>query len=330
MPPVPANLTPEYQEAERRFKAAKTPEEKLLHLEDMLRKIPKHKGTDHMQADLKRRISRLKTGMESQKGRKGYSFYVDRVGLPQIVLVGAPSSGKSSLLAGLTNARPEIADRPFCTQKPLPGVMHMGKVRFQLVDLPAFSDQFMEAWVPQLVRVADMALIVFDLGADSVLEDAEMVLRLLGESRLKLVPGDPDPDTSGGTKEVLAAFIGAKNDSPSAQAAAELLAEILDPAFPFVRVSTVTGEGLEAIPSTVFASLKLIRIFTKAPGKEAALEKPVLLPIGSTVIDVAEEVHKEIAEHLKFARVWGSTKFEGQKVPQDYELHDGDIVELHE
>ncbi|MGQ9660884.1 MAG: GTPase [Kiritimatiellia bacterium] len=122
---MPANLTPEYLKAEQDYKRAETLEEKIACLQRMLAVIPKHKGTDKLQAELRRRLARLREEAESPKGRQGVSRRIKPEGAGQIVLVGPPNSGKSSLLRALTNAQPLVANYPCSTREPLPGMMEI-------------------------------------------------------------------------------------------------------------------------------------------------------------------------------------------------------------
>src|SRR5215472_1777380 len=111
---MPANLTPQYMEAERRFKQATTVEDKIAALEQMMAVMPKHKGTEKLQADLKSKLAALrKESTESKKGgSRGHHHVVDRQGACQLALVGSPNSGKSQLMRALTHATPEVADYP--------------------------------------------------------------------------------------------------------------------------------------------------------------------------------------------------------------------------
>ena len=106
---MPANLTPQYLKAEERYKQAKTDPEKLLALEEMLATIPKHKGTEKLQGDIKQRISRLKKESLKKKGSHHWEsdFFAVKEGAGQIVILGPPNTGKSQLLASLTSAHPE-------------------------------------------------------------------------------------------------------------------------------------------------------------------------------------------------------------------------------
>ena len=328
---MPANLTPQYLEAEKRYKAAKDPEEKLRELEEMIRLLPKHKGTDHMLADLRRRRSALKKEIAKAhaKGRRGPSYRIPPEGGGQVVLLGPANAGKSQLLRRLTNASPEVAAFPFTTREPVPGMMPYENIAFQLIDTPAITADFMFPWMVEVSRNADAALLVADLSTDDTLEDTITVKERLASKKVELV-GELVREPGGNPIRHLGTIlVGNKCDSPEAADRLELLAEILGNAFPMIAVSAETGEGLEELRNRIFKFLDVIRVYTKVPGKKPDLNSPFVLPRGSTVMDLAEEVHREFVETLKFARLWGEGAYEGQPVKRDHVLHDGDVVELH-
>lgn len=322
---MPANLTPEFLKARERFRAAQTPEEKLAALEEMLATIPKHKGTDKMQADIKRRIAKLRDAQHSKgkKGRRNTPDHIDREGAGQVVLLGPPNTGKSSLLAALTNARPEIADYPFSTLLPIPGMMEFEDVSIQLIDLPPVTTEYTEPWVYNLVRQADLALLVLD-STGNPRDAAEEILLILEERHLRLV-NEETGEVDERTKEVPCRIVLTKGDIALDPEVEEELTEL----FPVITVSTKTGNGLERLREEVFRALKIVRIYTKLPGKPPDLTEPYTLPEGSTVLTAVEAVHREFAEKLKYVRVWGSGKFDGQQVPTDHVLKDKDIIEIH-
>jgi ribosome-interacting GTPase 1 len=326
---MPANLTPQYLEADRQFKAAKGLEEKVAALEEMLALIPKHKGTEHLQGDLKRRLAKLKAEAEQARRRRGgFSISIDREGAGQVVLVGSPNAGKSSLVAGLTKAQPEVGEYPFTTRRPIAGMMQFVNIQIQLVDLPAISDGYMEPWVPSLVRPADLALLVADLAAPSALEDLKEVMAILGRSKVSLVPpGSPPAPVGWAHTETL--ILANKLDAPGAEAALEVVRSYYGPRFPVHAVSARTGYGLEPLRRVIYDALEIVRVYSKPPGKEPSLHSPIVLPRGSTVVEMAGAIHKDFVQQLKFARVWGGTKFSGQRVQRDYVVQEGDIVELH-
>ncbi len=329
---MPANLPPQYSKAEDQFRAATTPADRLEALRVMFRLLPKHKGTEKLQSDLKQKISRVREEIEGGKsgGKKaGHGHRVPREGAGQVVLVGAPNVGKSAILAALTNARPEVAPFPFTTRAPYPGIMAWEDVRLQLVDLPPISPDFLEPWVPGLVRSADAALLVVDLGSDDVADAAESVLTRLAENHAELVgelPYDVEDET---IRHVKTLMVANKLDAEGADDRLEVLREWFGPRFPILPICTTRGQGLDDVRRATYDLLGVLRVYTKVPGKPADRSRPFTLPIGGTVLDLALEVHRDFEHSLKFARIWGTGVFEGQTVKRDHELHDADVVELH-
>ncbi len=325
---MPANLTPEYLEAERGFRSAKTTEEKIAALELMQATIPRHKGTEKLQADLKRRLSKLRTTQEKRPAsRAGIIHRVEKEGAGQVALLGPPNAGKSLLVRRLTHAMPEVADYPFTTRAPLPAMMEFEDVQIQLVDLPPVHPDFRESWLYQIVRNADAALLAVDLSEPDLLEDLETTLRELENAKVQL-GRSPLPDAPGWvTKKTL--LIGNKLDARGARENLAILKELYVERFPCLSVAAATGEGLEDLRRSVFELLELVRVYTKAPGKKADAGPPYVVKRGSRLIDLAAIVHKDFVAQLKFARVWGQGKFDGQMVNRDYPLADKDIVELH-
>jgi hypothetical protein len=326
---MPANLTPQYLEAERKFRSARSVEEKISAIEEMLAVIPKHKGTEHIRGDLKRRLAKLRDEMEQAKHRRGgFSVSVDREGAGQVVLVGSANAGKSALVAALTKAPTEVAEYPFTTRRPIAGMMPYINIQIQLVDLPAVSAEYMEPWVPSLVRPADLVLLVADLSSPSVLEQLEEVIGILERSKVALVPpGSPGPPL--GWAHPWTLLVANKLDVEGADTALEILRSVYAGRFPIQAVSAQTGQGLEGLRRGIYDGLGIIRVYSKPPGKEPSMQSPVVIPRGSTVLEMAAEIHKDFARNLKYARVWGGTKFDGQRVQRDYVLQEGDIVELH-
>jgi ribosome-interacting GTPase 1 len=331
---MPANLTPQYLEAEQRYRAAKTPADKVACLEDMLRVIPKHKGTEKMRADLRRRLSKFKSDAQKSGGAsRGPSMQVDQEGAGQIVMLGAPNVGKSTLLDTLSKATPEVADYPFTTRKPTPGMVLYENVQIQLVDMPPLCRDSMEPWMSQIARTADALLLVVDLSDPDVLEEMELLLEVL--EAWKIVPVDhtltPEEheELATGFVPLRTLLLGTKYDAPDAAATWEVLQELYGTRWPMFEVSVHTGHHLDRLPEALYTLLDVIRVYTKAPGEKPDFDAPFTLPHGSTVVEVAAAVHKDFAERLKFARIWGTEKYDGQMVQQTYEVQDGDIIELH-
>ncbi len=325
---MPANLTPEYLQAEQRFKSAKTTEEKISALEEMQATIPRHKGTEKMQAELKRRLSKLRTEQARRPtSRAGIIHRVDKEGAGQVALVGPPNSGKSLLLRRLSHAMPEVADYPFTTRVPLPGMMPFEDVQIQLVDLPPVHPDFHESWLYQIIRNADTALLVVDLSDPDLLEDLETTLAQLANAKVLLGRGELPGVTGWLAKPALLAAN--KVDTPEAADDLDILKELYGARFPILPVSAETCEGLEALRTAVFDLLEVVRVYTKPPGKKLERTAPYVLKRGSRLEDLAAHVHHDFLTQLKFARVWGHGRFEGQMVNRDYVLADKDIIELH-
>ena len=329
---MPANLPPQYLKAELEFRALANPGDRLEKLRELYRMLPKHKGTEKLQSDLKQKMSRLKDEIEgagSAARKHGPGHRLPHEGAGRVVLVGPPNAGKSAILAALTNAKPEIAGYPFTTRAPQPGILDWKGVAVQLVDLPAISPDLMEPWVPGMVRSADAAILAADLASDDVAEGLEATLERLAAERVELVGELPFDDEDESTRHLKTVLAAVKIDAPGAEDRLEIVREWFGSRFPVFPVSTTAGQGLESLGDAAYHSLGLLRIYTKVPGKPADRTKPFTVPIGSTVLDLAREVHRDFESSLRFARVWGTGVFEGQSVKRDHELHDGDIVELH-
>ncbi len=323
---MPANLTPDYLAADKKFREATTAQAKLAALEEMLATVPKHKGTEKMQADIKRRIAKLRVEAQRKKGAaRGKPVYqVDKEGAGQIVLLGAPNVGKSMLLRALTNAEPEVADYPFTTRVPQPGMARYENVQLQLVDLPPITAEFSEGWLYAIVRDADAALLVIDLANPDVLSQTDTVIQLLSAAHLELVAGQPRQRSQ---KRVL--IVANKLDAPHAADHLAVFREVVQDRLPLLPVSAVTGTGVEQLRESMFQMLDVIRVYSKPPGKKADFTAPFVLRKGATVLDAAETIHKDFVEKLKYARLWGRNEYHGQMIGRDHVLEDGDVVEFH-
>jgi ribosome-interacting GTPase 1 len=324
---MPTNVPPQYKEAEARYRAARSDEEKIAALEEMLAIMPKHKGTDKLQADLKARLAKLRRGPEKKGGPHTAGHLIAREGAGQVALVGPPNAGKSALVAALTHAAPKVADYPFTTREPVPGMMAFENVSIQLVDLPPVSPEHVEPWVFDLIRRADRVWLV--ARAEEALEGFEAVRELLAAKHIDLVPVGAAPAEPGPrlAKPTLVVLTGA--DRPEGDASAAAFRELAGADWAVHLVSTADGRGLDALRRSTYLALDVIRIYTKEPGKPPDREKPFTLSRGSSVMDLAVHIHKEIAASLQFARIWGTGVFDGQAVKGDHGLHDGDVVEIH-
>jgi hypothetical protein len=316
---MPANLTPQYLEAEKRFKQAQSISEKIAALEEMMATIPKHKGTEKLQAELKKKMSVLRKEAEhSRKSGRRDSFVVEREGARQLALAGAPNAGKSRLVRALTNATTEVADYPYTTRVPVPGMLLFENVRLQLVDLPPISPEYTEPWVPQIIRNADAVLWVADLSDDDVLEKLEETRTLLANAHADL-------------EKMKVLMVGNKNDAEGAEERAAIVREVYQERFPMTTISAAMAsvEEIEQFKRVVYDFLDVVRVYTKPPGKKPDFTDPYVVARGSTVLDVAEKVHRDFVENLKYARIWGEGKADGIMVPRDFVVSEGDVLELH-
>jgi ribosome-interacting GTPase 1 len=315
----------------------------------MLRVIPKHKGTDHLQADLKRRIKELDEELAGPKKggtRSGPPLVMRPEGAAQLALVGAPNSGKSLLHDRLTGSGARSGPYAWTTQFPEPGMLRWEDVLFQLVDLPAVSAAHPLPWLAGTLQSADACLLVVDLADPDCLQHVASVQEELARRRTTLVarwPGDAAEGEYGigaeavGEDDVFALrlptlLLANKADlldHPDTDL--EALAELEQPHFPTLLVSALTGAGLGDLGGWLWRSLGLVRVYTKAPGKPADHGRPFTLRAAEhTVGDAARLVHRDIARTLKYARVWGrSVTADGQHVGREHRLHDGDVLELH-
>lgn len=325
---MPANLPPQYYAVEEEYRRAKTAQEKIEHLETMLAIMPKHKGTDHLKAELRAKIAKLQEEGDRRKGAtRSQLDAVRREGAAQVALIGPPNVGKSRLLAVLTGASPKVGDYPFTTQHPLPAMMPIENVQVQMIDLPPVVRDGTPGWLRSIARQADMLLLVVDLSLDP-LDDLAVIGDELARMRLEPVGQGEEGMSEDLVLRRLALVVANKADVPDAPDNLELLELELRGRLPLIAVSAATGTNLEDFKRLVYRSIGIIRVYTKAPGKEPDRVHPFTLPNGSSVGDLAESIHKDILKQMKHALVWGSGKFSGQRVSRDYELADEDVVEI--
>ncbi|MBC7188845.1 TGS domain-containing protein [Candidatus Aerophobetes bacterium] len=330
---MPANLPPQYYEVERKYREAKDVEEKIALLQEMLAIMPKHKGTDKLQADLRAKISKLKKQAQKKKStRKGFNPYlIKKEGAAQVVLVGPPNTGKSTLLAALTNASPEIAPYPFTTHEPSVGMMEYENIKIQIVDTPPVAEEFNFPWLGEIVRRGDLILIVLDAGRDDLLEQMEIVLKKLEEFRIKKGQDSREERESGERgfffKKML--VVANKDDFPEAESRISILQEFYAEKFRILPFSAKKLQEIDTLKEEIYRVLDIIRVYTKAPGRSPDFDDPIVLKRGSLVIDAARCIHKDFAQKLKYARIWGRDEFKGQMVDREHPLEDGDILEFH-
>ena len=327
---MPTNLPQDYYKVEELYRIAQTNEEKIRYLEEMLTIVPKHKGTDHLRADLRRKLAKLKDTSEVKKGagRQFSPFHIDKAGAGQVILIGPANTGKSALVAALTNATPTVAEYPFTTWTPSLGMMDVGNVQFQLVDTPSLDRDYIEGEFINLIRQADLLLLVVDLQAFPI-EQIETSIAFLEEHRIAPLRWKEKYAGERGFIFIPLLVVVNKCDDESGCEDFEVLCELLEEDWPMVPTSTTTGRNSEDLKQTVFERMEIIRIYAKPPGKEPDLSQPFVMKKGGTVEEFAGKVHRDFLKTLKSARVWGSAVHDGLKVSRDHVLQDGDVVELH-
>lgn len=346
---MPTNVTPEYKKAEEAYRKAREPAERLDGLRQMLSSIPKHKGTEHLQADIKSRIKELTEELAGPKKggkRGGPALSVRPEGAAQVALLGPPNAGKSTFHQRLTGSRAHSGPGPFITQFPEPGMFPHEDIAFQLLDLPSMSPDHSPPWIGGSLQSADAALLLVDLCDPACVEQLQFILDTLAQKKVTLTGAWPGLDVRRADDrqaderarsapgdpfriELPTLLLANKSDLASDPEELAVLEEMLGVDFPGLRVSAATGQGLGELAPWLFRALGVLRVYTKAPGKEPVRDKPFTVRRGDTVLDVARLVHKDVAESFHFARMWGATVFDGQQVGADHPVSDGDLVELH-
>jgi len=328
---MPANLPPQYQKAEEEYRKAQSAVERFEILERMLVLIPKHKGTEKLQADLKTKLKETKADIQVEKSapKGGKVFRFPRQGAATIVIIGGPNAGKSRLLKDLTKAEPEVADYPFTTREPLPGMMAWEDVTVQLIDTPPITESLFEPYLLNFVRSADLVLLAFDGSSDDAPEATTAVIEQFRQraTLLSTTTGFDEDDFS--KLHVKTLLIATRGHDGDLQDRLDFFKEMIPTEFATIRVDLDDPKEREQLRSSIFEGLGLIRLYTKAPGKPADYSSPFTIPRGGTVEDLAWKVHRDLADKLKFAKIWGTSAADGQSVGRDHVLADKDLVELH-
>ena len=326
---MPTNLPPEYFDAEKRYRTASTSAEKLACIEEMLAIIPKHKGTDKLRADLRKRVSKLKSAAQAKKSlaRHESAYHINKEGAGQVVIVGATNVGKSALVATVTHAAPEVADFPHTTWKPTPGMMPIENIQIQLIDTPPLSKEFVDPEMMDLIRRCDLVLLMVDLQTDP-LQQLEDTVALLGEHRIVPLRLKDRYRDQRGISLLPFLIMANKNDNAATDENLDIFRELLSDNWPMIAASVATGRNLDLLKATIVERLNIIRVYSKSHGKKPDRSSPFVLKKGSTIADFACKVHQDFAQKLKAAKVWGIAVFDGQMVQRDYVLQEGDIIEL--
>jgi ribosome-interacting GTPase 1 len=325
---MPANLTPQYLEAEKNFHNAKSTEERIACLDEMLAVMPKHKGTDHLRAELRTKISKLTESLGKKASTQRMSTKIEKSGAAQVAVIGPPNTGKSQIVANVTSAKPAVAPYPYTTQIATPGMMNFENIQLQLIDTPPIGEQPPEWWLLNLIRRADVLIIVVNLSRAAVVQ-AEAIINLLIDKRIEL--GPPRADVSDEESPVTykkGLIVGNMADMDSGGNNYRTLQSRYEGYLPVIATSAIRG-NLEELKKRLFQILDVIRVYTKTPGGKPDMTDPIVLEKGSTLEMAAASIHKTFAQRMKFARIWGSGKHDGIMASRDHILMDGDIIELH-
>lgn len=336
---MPANLSQQYRNAEKKYRKCDSPDEELECLQLMLREIPKHKGTDKLQADIKRKISKLKEFLQNRPARKSTAgFRLPRQGAGRVVVIGGPNSGKSSLVTALTDSQPEVAEFPFTTRHPLPGLMPVDDIKIQLVDTPPITSQNYEASTEALVRGADLVLCLIDLATDESIDDFGDLFSTVQNSRSRIDRSNRLDESDVGVTYSQAFLVWTKIDSELASERQAIFKELIAEKFgdqfcrlklPEVEFAVSKAEDFESLKRSIWESLEIVRVYTKDPqNKEPDFQNPMTLTKGAQVIDLASLIHQELAENFHSARLWRTGKHDATTVNGNFLLEDRDIVEI--
>jgi uncharacterized protein len=328
---MPANLTPQYQKAEEAFRRAQTAQERLDGLELMLQLIPKHKGTEKLQADIKSKLKETRAEQQAEKSAPktvGKHYRFPRQGAGQVVIIGGPNAGKSRVLKELTKAEPEIADYPFTTREPLPGMMAWEDIAVQLIDTPPITDSHFEPYLLNLVRTADLVLLVFDGRSDDAPDATAAVTKQLAQRHTLLSDRTGFDEEDFSNVHVTTRLVVTHASDPDWSTRVEFLRELQPVPHPVVPVELDDAASREALRNEIIAALGIIRLYTKTPGKPADYSSPFTLPVGGTVEDLAARVHRDLAEKVRSAKVWAYGSSDSRTVGKDHVLTDRDLVEL--
>ncbi|MDP2925665.1 MAG: GTPase [Nanoarchaeota archaeon] len=299
---MPINASFEYAKAEEKYYAAKTDEERLKALEEMLRSAPAHKGSEKFRGDIRLKIKKLREAIvkskKASKGKKGI-----KKGELQAVLVGLTNSGKSSILKSLTNADPKIASYGFTTTEPEIGTLNYSGCNIQIVDLPPIASI---GFNHGIVNNSDTILVVVEK-----LHEIEEILNNLRNKKAKQI------------------IVFNKIDLYDENTKRKIIETLKTKKYNFVAISAEKKENLEDLKEKIFKSFNIIRIYTHQPGKKED-DVPVIMPPDSTLEQLAEKILHEYSKKIKYAKVWGpSSKFAGQKIGLKHIVKDKDIIEFY-
>jgi ribosome-interacting GTPase 1 len=174
---MPANLPAEWYAIEKKYLEAKTLDEKIFWLEKLISVTPKHKGTEKLLANLRKRLSKLKNLKEEKKRKVGRQFFeFKKEGDIVVCFLGVANSGKSYLINKITNSNLESSEVPYETKLPKSVMKLQDGILFQLVEIPSsLENKFL-----QIARISDFNFFILDLT-----QDIEFQLNIINELKEK-------------------------------------------------------------------------------------------------------------------------------------------------
>jgi len=267
---MPANLPPQYIELRSQLEKARDAEDRAELLQEMISIIPKHKGTNKILGELRSKLAASrKQALEKPSKQKVYNPYrIPRQGAAQVVIIGFPNVGKSSLLTTLTNAHSQVADYPFTTLSPAVGMMPFENINIQMIDTPPVTDELFEQNLIDLIRRVDFVFLVVDAGSDDALEQVESIMTKLEESRIKLVAEQPEEDEDMQLVHKKAIIIANKSDLDGSQERIDMLNEFYSQELAISSLSVELDSDMDSFKKLIFDKLDIIRVYTKPIGKK--------------------------------------------------------------
>ena len=365
---MPANVTYDFIAAKNKYEQAKTDEDRIVYLQEMLSTAPTHKGAENLRKDLSRKLASLKSKIEKQAAstkKSGHTINIKKEGAGQVLVIGLANSGKSTFLAEYTNSKPLIASYPYSTVKPEIGVIDYTGAKIQLIEMPSFLDNHeLTPQIFSMIRVADLLILLIKDGSKIELNK---IIKKLENKDVFVTLKKPKISF---TKSEFAgvSFINEQNLVCKKSQAIELLKSagyrannfilnqkttindlllLINPRAAFVHAIAVSMpfkkkiipfkykninvydfSDKKSVISEIYNNLNKVIVYTKKPGQKLNTTEPLILDKGQTVLDAAKQIHKVIYKQLKSAKVWGSTKYPGQNVSKKYILKNNDVVEF--
>jgi len=298
---MPANLPPQFFKLQEELKKEKDIDAKIEILEEMLSICPKHKGTERIISELKRKLSKLKKERIKTKPKTKH-FFVKKEGDAQVVICGPLNSGKSTIFNLLTNAQSKVAPYPFTTISPVFGMMKYQNLKIQIIDTPPISENFFPGWLKSILKSADLIIAVFDASDEKIKENLKIFNELMEKNNIDF-------------EKIF--YLANKTDI------FELKSNH------FFSFSANHPFNLENLKEKIFHCLKILRVYLKEPKKQPDFENPLVVKKGTKLLEILDKIKPGLKEKFKAARLYQKDLKKYQIVGKYYELKDEDILEFY-